>query len=377
MPDTPSSTKQRRQRNRRRRLRQNKNRKVKKDVKKAVARYAQPRVIQPATRISECAKDYARAVTNPFGRFSNLPCIPDFTIVPSAKLQCKIRGTFSTGSAGVGYVALNPLTAIFNNESGLGGVIDQPVIYTTAAYSDAYFHYEISGGAITTAGVAAANSNSPYKNENQDWTWRVVGAGIQVRYMGSNFRNQGSVYLYQSPGNEDIPHTSSDVTNGVDFLKSNFTVMVPVSRKSEFVYYQPKRHNDTFYQSEAEALPTRTGDQNFILLIYVEGGDEDTPQSWSFEATVFYEIQGQGLPLTPSHSDPNGYAAVVSSLPNVNPETSPESLTQNVLSRAMNYLGNQISGAVSTAAPIVANRLMDRYLGGGISMPPLPTITEL
>lgn len=362
-----TSTKQT-SRNRKRRLNKKINKKANKAVLKAERKISPPS-LSYIPRLSMCAQHYARALTNPFGRFSELPCIPDTNIIPTSKFNFKVRGTFQTGTAGVGWVVFDPFTALFSNSGIADAIVDDPVLYTTSSFNGDSYDWTASGGLITTGGVKTAESNSPYARapgSTTQWVARVVAAGLKVMYMGSNFKNQGTVYLYQSPGNDNIPKGSV----GSDLLNSNYTQVLPVSRKPEYVFYQPKRPHDNEFQETTEFFPSDTGNQQFILMIYIEGGDDTTPQSWSFEATAFYEVQGKGLTLTPSHSDSAGFGAVLSSLPNVNPTSAPESVTSMILKKAGDYILNYGSQVITQ----VGSRAVNHMLGSN-SLPMLPMIT--
>lgn len=326
-------------------------------------------------RLSPCALRFLKAATNPFNYQGELPCIPDLTIVPSGKVQVKVRGSMSTGTTGDGYVLFNPFTAIFSDCTIVGANIDQPIIFTDATYANTGVVYTAAAGALTTVGTNAANSNSPYISSLL-YKWRLVAAGLKVQYTGTTFRNQGTVILNRTsggPGNNIISGTTF-----ASLLQNNYTRRVPVSRKPEYVSWT---HDDTFftdYKTRVSLLPTLNGGASYRqLLIGITGGDTTSPQVWNFEAVAFYEIIGVGVPLTPSDSDPLGYGSVMSSLPSVNPSASPAEVFKNVYQRTLNSIAENASGFISNRVVPAATAYVANKVLGPMSSANTMTIEEI
>ena len=59
-------------------------------------------------KLSKCAHDYLRALTDPFSNTIDAPCIPDLHDVPSWKIRTLQRGIFTVGTNGVGYLIVSP-----------------------------------------------------------------------------------------------------------------------------------------------------------------------------------------------------------------------------------------------------------------------------
>jgi len=320
------------QRNRRRRQRQKNRRKQgRKDL-----------ALDTKVRIEQCTVDYARAVTNPFGVRNTLPCIPDMLTIPSNKFSAKARGVFSTGTEGVGFVSFNPWLMLINNGGNSASATSYPVVFTTSQYAGIEFDPTVTSGAFET-GVNGANSNSPYNSSffnSNARQFRLVAAGIKVTYAGSNFRNQGRLILYKQQGNTDII-TGADSS---DLLEDNYTTIVPVSRKPEYVFYTPDSYYlNSYYAFQAFDPNVGGSTSRRSLMIYIDGGDQEVPQSWTFEAISYFEAIGPSLTLSKSHSDPQGMGDVIESLPVRNPTSNPKVVENTVLSRLVQLAKDKAS----------------------------------
>jgi len=315
--------------------------------------------------LSKCALDYAKALTNPFSSFSRLPCIPDMIPTPSFKFQTKSRGVFQTGTAGTGYVAMNPFSMAFNSVGLVGAYCDAPIIYTDSNYTGSgAFIWVVAGGLFTTAGLNHTVANSPYAFSdftNNGWVLRLVAAGLRIRYVGSNFRNQGRAILYKQPGNLAIAHTGVGLSAS-KMLNDNYTVSRPISRGTEYIYYAPTTADLFSYGTANNFAPSQGSPASGpVYLILVDGGDTTSPQSWEFEAVAYFEVQGQTLSLSPSHSDPSGLGSVISALPNQAPEKPPQSVFGTVVNKATNYLMETATQSASRLATKVIQSTANQY----------------
>lgn len=334
--NSSSKTKQ----NRSRRLRKNKKKKVQKQTTQTLH-----------TIVSKCTKEYAAALVNPFGARQVLPCIPDNIVMPSLKLQTKIRGVFSTGTLGTGFVVLNPWQML-SNDNGFGTTaINSPVVSTTNAYPLNSFSISVAGGMFVQPGLTASNSNSDLNiafTTTAGRQMRLVAAGLKVQYIGSSFRNQGRVVLATNTANTPF----ANFVTGAGLLLNNYNISVPVSRKSEYVFYRPDSHGLLSYFDYSSYLPSLTpaNADRKSLLIYVEGGDTEVPQSFEFEAVAYFEIIGPNMTLSTSHSDPSGLGATLSALPVRNPSSEPKEVEASVFQRIWKEVSEQSSSIVVEAS---------------------------
>jgi hypothetical protein len=240
-----------------------------------------------------------------------------------------------------------------------------PITATTSAYAALNYSWLTQANGFQTAGVVGANSNSMFNsaflapNGATVPEYRLVAAGLSCRYIGTDFRNQGRVMLFREQGNDETPQ-------GVvasDLLQDNYTVAVPVRRKSEYVYYIPDSAPTLSFNTDV----TYTGASPIgrAYLIYIDGGDTNTPQSWEYEAVSYFEMIGANLPLTKSDADAPGYSAVLSSLKTKAPLAAPQAEEQGFLNRVLKNLTEGISGvtlqAASVAPAMLANAALRRY----------------
>lgn len=349
----------------------NRNRRKRKQIQ---AKQAKTVVANDLRLISKCVREYARAIVNPFGTQGVMPCIPDLVTIPSMKLQTKARGVFSTGTSGVGFITLNPWLMVRSNGGILPTSHSFPITFTGSNFALANYTNEVTGGVFAT-GVHTANSNSMINDAfiaDDNRQVRLVAAGLKATYSGSNFRNQGRVILCRDQGNT---HFDEGATAN-SLLNNNYNQVLPVSRKSEYVYYVPDQYDlngyTTFqnnYDPNDDAIDRR------CLMIYIDGGDEETPQSWLFEAVAYFEIIGPQLTLSKSHSDVEGLGHFMESLPVIAPTTVPKVIEESVLQRMIKLAKAKLKEYGPAAAGYAANFLLDRYTGSGRT--PMITIEDI
>jgi len=342
--------------NRQRRIRKNKKKKEIKQTSNTLK-----------TIMSKCTREYAAALVNPFGSRHTMPCVPDNIVMPSFKIQTKVRGVFSTGTLGFGFVVLNPWQML-TSDNGFGPTsVNSPVVFTTATYNASFYSAQVAGGTFTLPGLNAQNSNSDLNVSfvtTQQRQMRLVAAGLRCQYIGSTFRNQGRVILASQQGNSNfLPGTT-----GSTLLLNNYNISVPVSRKSEYVFYKPDSHDLLSYQDYNNYLPSVSAlPDRKSLLIYVEGGDIEVPQSFEFEAVAYFEVIGPNLTLSTSHSDPSGLGATLSSLPVRNPTAPPKEVEETVFQKIFKEISEQSINIVTEASrklPGLAFNYASNYLAG-------------
>jgi hypothetical protein len=314
----------------------------------------------PNLKIADCTIDYLDAVTNPFSYNRELPCYPDNTIVPSYKLKTYVRGNF-TGGAGAAYVLFNPFQAIFNNQTAVGSFANYPILSTNDLYVGSGITYAVAGGAITTTGVVGANAQSPLET-SANLQYRLVAAGLEVEYHGSNFRNQGTIYQIRAYNGSNI----ASGTSASDVMQSDYTRRQAVVKKRKYyVYYTPRNSYFTSYHGRADLDPaTAALGYHFDMGILINGLDTETPQDFIYEAVAFFEVTGPGVPLSPSHSDPTGLGCALSALPTRAPDQNPSEVTKGVLQMTYDALSNNVSGLMNTKVyPAMANYAANKITG--------------
>jgi len=280
--------------------------------------------------LSQCSRDYATALIDPWS-CKRAPCVPDTIVLPSYKFGSRMKGIFTVGSNGVGYVAVNAyavsptpagevqqFSGLATNGAFAGDAYESSALGTDAQYND---------GFLTTARIGFQTGKVQ---------WRLVGCGVKARYMGTEIARSGRVTAYRSTFNSNIAACSNSQT----LLQSREATASPADRKYHYVTYRPAVPDDVAYSDQIINAMN--------LLIIVDGGQPG--QSFEYDAQWWFETIGGQLPsLTMSHSDPVGMAAVVGALPTTQPTNSPEA----ELSSFWNKVVSVAKEAFSFIAPVI------------------------
>ena len=146
-------------------------------------------------QMSHCTIHYAQALTHAFS-LRTPTCIPDQFSMPSKKVRCLTKGTFSSGSAGNGYILLNPHTKVNNanvavaTNSSYAGTISTAVSSTTGSAIDGIWPTKLPYG-----------SSSFSKTGVQG---RVVGIALRIRYTGPDLYKAGRIIALSHPDNNTL-----------------------------------------------------------------------------------------------------------------------------------------------------------------------------
>lgn len=272
---------------------------------------------------SKCSILYAMARINSF-QLNEPPCIPDEVVLVSYKYGAFTRGNFTIGTNAVsndGFVAQNPYSPGNTNLS---------VSTTTAAYVN-------SGYTIGGVGVLGLPNNSPFPTANflaggvpQNY-FRVVGAGIRARYMGSELNRSGRYIMYRDANNNNIQTNP----NSSFFMNTLETTSCPVGPDWCYCHFSPAIAQDLVYGNAVAA--------SFLCnLILVNGGVSGTV--FEFEAVWWFEATGPLLPvMSASSSDPQGFAVTQSALATTQPTQTPASSWKSFLTEASSIVKDTLS----------------------------------
>lgn len=246
--------------------------------------------------LSQCAQEYAAAVVDPFD--GPLACVPSsFPPIPSWKTRIWQKGTFSTGTNGVGFVVVAPRN--FYTSDG-GGVSKSTITYAGAGFPGTY-----SG-----AGITQANSNAPYPQASIGEAaklaqFRQVALGIRVWYVGSELSIQGEMVALRQPDNESVLGLTMDETLA---FPSSRRVAISSARAPLDVRWTPMKPKELEFQGVV--------DNNFCLGILATGPNASA-NIFSYEVYAIGEYIGYNVPnRSPSHADPAGFAAVLTAVQN-------------------------------------------------------------
>lgn len=328
-------------------------------------------------QLSSCARNYLHALVNPFVQIngSELPCIPDHIVLPSNKLQVTARGTMTLGTAGFGFIICDPFVGINSTVTTAGTSTNWPVLYTGPTYTLPSINIAVSGGTFAT-GVFGAPTNSPYSDASVPLSradFRLVGCGLRMRYSGNEFNRGGTIAIARSQDNSSFPNGGT-VAN---FLVTPLSAQAPVTRSWKSVVYAPSSISDVSYQPFSNFSQPAGGVPHYALAFAVQGPAFNTSQqTFDFEYVAYYELIGNNLQLSPSHSDPVGVGAIqaVTSTARLS-EKPPEQQEASALSRLGQYLANGMSGLAKAAGNAALSYATKTVMNAGVQMletaPPL------
>lgn len=148
--------------------------------------------------LSECTRKYAELLANPFN-VAEVPewCLPLPPSMPNQRLSTFVKATLTTGTGGYGFVAFNPDAMIFNDISEP----NRPVWMNDSSWSGSTVI--APGGSPSTNNSHGYLSNSPYSvtdiGTGDDMVqYRLVAAGLRVKYFGTELARGGLVVGYQN-----------------------------------------------------------------------------------------------------------------------------------------------------------------------------------
>lgn len=240
--------------------------------------------------LSRCARDYLEVRENPFA--GKLACLPIATVVPTKKSLYTIQGTMVAGTTGTASVIFAPYRMLQNTASAAAA--------TTAASTN-----------INTVDIATANnttyvSNSPHAGNTaaNDLRGRLVGAGIRVRYIGTENNRGGLLWGLENPVHAGIQNSTFESLQSYGETRS-----FSVDREWKSVVYHPLDEDESDWFSTTDSL---TVPPQFFLGFWASGLQSGASASaFQFECVAIFEEQGRTVRgTTPSLSDPVGYAAI-------------------------------------------------------------------
>ncbi len=271
-------------------------------------------------QLSGATRDYVHAVNNPYE--AKLCGIPTFPALPTYKARVFARGTAQTGTTGVGFVAASPGQCFANDTTS--------VYYTDSTFAGTAF-------AFTGTGINNAAVNSPYPASEivtTAVTARVVGAGLRVRYGGTELNRGGFKICLVDP-----QHTTLGGRDAASLGAEPQTRRYPVNRTWTNLMYRPVNTAEISFQAGGALTSAYMG----ALLVAPAG--VELLYEWEFFAIV--EFQG-ATAVGQSHTnvDPTGYAAASSVINQTNSiSTLPAHQSANQMLQATHrYIADGISG---------------------------------
>jgi len=253
----------------------------------------------------ECSVKYFRALCDPWN--AEVSCVPAAINVPTLKVKRNVKGTFTTGTNGTGWVVMAPAQSVFNNTTD---------IYATSA---AYTGTVSSVPYASDTGVIPFNIASDYSTTIAEdvLTCRVVAAGLRIKNRTPLMARGCSVYGYESTTHatllSTVSNTDPNVQNFNQVLADDYSVEVNSDEGDwSSVTWHPLNVNDVSMLSPMAITQFSNsvnvpGNSTLGFYISSTGG----AQTFAFEAVVHYEVAGERVGgETPTYSDPQGLSLI-------------------------------------------------------------------
>lgn len=244
--------------------------------------------------LSHCAALYAASLADPFNVHG--VCVPNTPCFPSKKSTYWVKGSLTT-SATSGWIFANPYDALTNESScawWTDGLADVPVLNDNSA----------------VLGISSSASNTPWVNANfasakDKLQYRVVSAGLRIRYTGTELDKGGTVVGLSVPTNHSL----------TGYTRENFLQLLGVhvdapGRDWHSVVWTPAEEAQLDYSSVNPAGYTVMGAVPNCLGFYVKPPGTAVP--YEFEFYVNVELMGSPVAssMTRMHADPIGFASI-------------------------------------------------------------------
>lgn len=271
----------------------------------------------PGAGLSKCAMLFAKAQSNPFGSFDELPCIPSSPPVETQKWRSLSRGSFTTNTAGIGFVLVAPLIACNN----VASIWTDKVAGAAPTFSKA--GVDANAGMKTTLPYP----NADFSSADNFLTARLVGCGLRIKSTTQAMNVGGLAMGCRLPPGEDLTQYTFD-----QLLQQPQTVVCPQTLDGQGEWLQlvwhPGDYSDISFSDSAVDYSVGAIDQRAATMGFlVQAPSVAVQQSYEYELMHFWEFSGaysaQALPeVTTSDDDPIGLARVLGAS-----QVTPNSLT--------------------------------------------------
>lgn len=281
--------------------------------------------ISSSRKLSVAASRYLLAFTDPFHNKARTAYIPQTPTCRTQKITGYVRGSFSTGTAGHGFLMFSPCAAkdnsalYYSSSTYAGTTFAMPALSNTNGVFSGFIGNLPYGRNLILANTVGNTIES-----------RVVSMSARVYYTGTVVGCGGTIYSYSDPDTDNIVGLDEGSIGTRDICeirpievgKSYTTVVVP-ARGSQITFPPPNSAAvlQLYPYSDAQSVvdPNQTGSTavgtpcaGFIVV-----APNTTPITFNYEIILHIEYNGQGIAqaaLTPSAADTLGFDAVQSLL---------------------------------------------------------------
>jgi hypothetical protein len=257
-------------------------------------------VLTTPQNMSESATLYARSIADPFVDYQ--ACIPDYPALLTGRVHTFVKGTITTSSVaaagGFGFITIDPSRGVANNGNA--------VTFNTAA--SIVNRIDMTVG----ANVQSRSTNSPYASTafapGNNQQYRIVSAGVRIRYIGSELVRGGQIVGLHHPSHYSLQtYRISDLDAYVESAR------LPCTRDWLSCVYHPVDVDDLNWQDTFPLATPAVTDPSYYMGFAIQCPDVSgaNPLTFEFEAHFNYELSGPLITNKEvSHVDPVGHGAV-------------------------------------------------------------------
>jgi len=336
-------------------------------------------------QISECGKMYALAVVNPFAYVdgtnaqdncyiglpftlpSSLPCVPSTPAFKSKRLMTQFKGSATVDSGGFLAIAFAPYRAANNYSTANGNGADTTLPIIIGSNSSNQFPPMDDWGNEAAAGVSYLNMQSEMTTTSVDTPveTRLVGAGIRIRYAGTEMNRGGIIHAIVTPN-----HSSLNLNNIPELNVYDSYFKCQVVREWCTLSYSPNTSDELEFDEDiANFTAFVPGESpakyNHYMGFFVQGGV--TGSLFEIEAICLLELSGQAmLNSVQGKSDIVALQAVTNIVTPATQKSVQSEGPKNVFNEVVNSIGSATMGAltnvVKDSIPIIGPALVKALL---------------
>lgn len=325
--------------------------------------------------ISECARVYAVALRCPFyfqdeicPKVMNLKgvtpktpvCYPGPYRLNTRKMCCWVKGTFGIQTTtNHGFILFAP--ARLANNNGIANNRDCPVLTSLSnpvAPLPLGFFAGVDTGAAGWGNVGAAyNFNSDYSTaqliltaQNQGIKYRVVAAGLRVKYIGPKLTEAGLIHFIEDPDHATLSNQSVASISGFEGYFNHLVDKESGEREWHELTFTPVQELDFQFEGDSIANATFTARDNHFMGMIISGCP--TGDNFQYEAVTYFEAIGnqvRGKTVTPT--DPTGASAALNM---IGTDTQGQNDLKNIpIASTLASGAKQVSGLTNTISDTV------------------------
>jgi hypothetical protein len=308
------------------------------------------------TGLSRCAMFYAKALSNPWGEFEMLPCVPADPPMPTYRFRAITRGQFVTGTTGFGFVGVkaldprNDVNTIFTSSSAYASDI-----FATAGT-----------GVVPAKRTSLPFASTPFTDGVQA---RLVSLGLRVRNASKTSFIGGYLGGIQIADGEALNLMSNAQVQAdalTDLIIQTFNTP---GQWTSLIYRPTDQDSLNMIPSPGVAL---SSSMNFGFFAQAPSAVAADAQTYQWELVEFWEFQGESpsanvrVPeLQLSDSDPVGLSRVLAAAQQPPASLDTEAWTNQMASSVVEAMAH---------SDTVSKTIEDLM---GLAGVPLPAVSEL